>query len=77
MHFPTIIALLASVATVHSAAVAEPEVRAVAPLLKRQGFTPSQCAQNGLSWCKNGVQTCPCLSICAGANLPAGGCCQC
>ncbi|KAF9881695.1 hypothetical protein CkaCkLH20_00841 [Colletotrichum karsti] len=75
MQFSTIITLLASVAAVHSAAVAEPEVRAVSSLLKRQGLTPAQCAANNLRHCNNSNEPCPNGCICPGGNLPDGGCC--
>ncbi|WYZ45162.1 hypothetical protein EsH8_VIII_000478 [Colletotrichum jinshuiense] len=77
MHFPTVLALLASVVAVQSAIVAQPEVRAVASLLKRQGLTPAQCASSNLAHCKNGVELCPGVCICSGGNLPNGGCCAC
>ncbi|KAJ0159652.1 hypothetical protein CTA2_9343 [Colletotrichum tanaceti] len=59
MQFSTIIALLVSVTAVHSAAVAEPDTRAVIKLLKRQGqgITPEQCQASNLIHCKNPVST--------------------
>ncbi|GJD01096.1 hypothetical protein ColKHC_09921 [Colletotrichum higginsianum] len=53
MQFSTIIALLVSVTAVHSAAVAEPDARAVIKLLKRQGLSPAECAANGLPHCNS------------------------
>ncbi|TDZ14517.1 hypothetical protein Cob_v012636 [Colletotrichum orbiculare MAFF 240422] len=77
MQFSTIITLLASVAAVHSAAVAEPEVRAVASLIKRQGSTAAQCAAIKAQHCSNTGAACPIGCLCSGGNLPDGGCCAC
>ncbi|OLN88132.1 hypothetical protein CCHL11_00328 [Colletotrichum chlorophyti] len=65
MQLSNIVALLASVATVHAATAAAPEVRQVASLLKRQGLSPAQCASQGLSHCKNGAEACPAGCFCS------------
>ncbi|CCF32353.1 hypothetical protein CH063_04757 [Colletotrichum higginsianum] len=75
MQFSTIIALLVSVTAVHSAAVAEPDARAVIKLLKRQGLSPAECAANGLPHCNSRNEPCPIGCFCPGGNLPDGGCC--
>ncbi|TQN65801.1 hypothetical protein CSHISOI_09790 [Colletotrichum shisoi] len=65
MQFSNIIALLVSVTAVHSATVAEPNVRAVIKLLKRQGLTPAQCASSGLVHCNSRDEFCPIGCLCS------------
>lgn len=55
MQFSTVFAVLASIATVHSAAVAEPHVREVASLMARQ----RDCASIGAKSCSNTVGLAP------------------
>ncbi|KAF6822445.1 hypothetical protein CPLU01_12000 [Colletotrichum plurivorum] len=77
MQFSTVFAVLASIATVHGAAVAEPHVREVASLMARQ----RDCASIGAKSCSNTVSTVLAahspLRFCSGGNLPGGGCCAC
>ncbi|KAF6841874.1 hypothetical protein CMUS01_03416 [Colletotrichum musicola] len=73
MQFSTVFAVLASIATVHAAAAAEPHVREVASLMARQ----RDCASIGAKSCSNTGAACPIGCLCSGGNLPGGGCCAC